>query len=140
MEWLVAIGVVCLLAGALFLSSGGMLHKVGDVLNRPIVFVDSKINSIRIPVGIVLVIIGGWIMSVGFSYPVLWYLHIIGVLALFFGLLYLFLPQWVMVISKVSDQLLFSTDELILGARKSLGVVLLIIAVYSFYAAYLTAK
>lgn len=43
-----------------------------------------------VPTGFFLITSGGWIISVGVNYPMLWGLHLVGALILFFGLLYLF--------------------------------------------------
>jgi hypothetical protein len=139
MEWLITSGIVSLLAG-LFLLAGERFRRLGDLLNKPVAYIDSALGAARIPVGIVLVIAGGWVISVAFSYPVLWYLHVIGIAVLFFGLLYLFLPQWLAVFSQAADRILFTADEVVLGARKGVGVVLIVVAIYIFYVAYLMVK
>jgi hypothetical protein len=140
MVWLVAAGIFTLLGGILLLFFGERSRGFWDVVNRPIAYVDSVLAGIRVPVGIALVIVGGWVISVAFNYPELWFLHIIGVLALFFGMLYLFLPQWLVVFSTAADRLLFSTDEVVLGTRKSFGIILILMAIYIFYAVYLLTK
>lgn len=140
MGWLITLGVIALIFGVLLLFSKEVLPALGAVLNKPVAYIDEKLRAIRILTGIVLVIIGGWVISVAFSYPELWYLHLIGVIALFFGFLYLFLPEWLAWLSKVSDQVLLSTDEIILGARKSVGIILILVAIYVFYSLYLITK
>ncbi|MFA5113642.1 MAG: hypothetical protein WC529_05025 [Candidatus Margulisiibacteriota bacterium] len=140
MEWLITAGIVSLLTGILLVFSSDTLQKIGEVLNKPIASIDGAVMGIRLPAGIALVIVGGWIISVAFGYTSLWYLHLIGALILFFGLLYLFLPQWLGIVSRVADQLLLSTDELVLGTRKSFGVVLIVVAIYIFYSAYLSVR
>ncbi|MCU0640537.1 MAG: hypothetical protein MUC35_00425 [Candidatus Margulisbacteria bacterium] len=140
MEWLIVAGIVSLLSGVLLVFSSETLKKLGDLLNTPLGQIDGVLLAARIPAGIALVIVGGWIISVAFAYPELWYLHLVGGLLLAFGLLYLFLAQWLTVLSQLCDQLLLSTDDLVLGTRKSFGVVLIVIALYIFYAAYLSAR
>lgn len=140
MVWLIAAGIFTLLGGLLLLFFGEKSRGFWNIINSPIAYVDSVLAGVRVPVGIVLVIVGGWVISVAFNYPELWFLHIIGILALFFGMLYLFLPQWLVVFSTAADRLLFSTDEVVLGTRKSFGIILVLMAVYIFYAVYLLAK
>jgi hypothetical protein len=140
MEWLIVAGVLSLLVGVLLVFSSETLKAIGDVFNKPIGYIDDALLSVRIPAGIVLVIIGGWIISVAFSYPELWYLHLLGGIILLFGLFYLFLSGGLTTISRVADQLLLSTDELVMGTRKSFGVFLIVIALYIFYSAYLAAR
>ena len=140
MGLLVGIGGLLLIFGGLFLFSREALLALSAFLNKPLAYVDRGLGAYRMLVGIVLVIIGGWVISVAFSYPELWYLHIIGALVLFFGLLYLFLPGWLDRLSKILDQTLLSTDEAVIGARKSLGIILMVVAIYVFYSAYLMLK
>jgi hypothetical protein len=140
MEWLIVAGILSLLTGVLLVFSSETLKVIGDIMNKPLGHIDSAVLSVRIPAGIVLVIVGGWVISVAFGYPELWYLHLVGGIILLFGLLYLFLAQWLSVISRIADQLLLSTDDLVLGTRKSFGVVLIVIAIYIFYSAYLSAR
>lgn len=140
MSWLIVIGVLLLVFGALFIFSREMLLAMGAFLNKPVGYIDSKLSAYRMLVGIVLVIVGGWVISVAFRYPELWYLHLIGAVVLFFGLLYLFLPGWLDWLSKILDQILLSTDEAVIGARKSLGIILIVVAIYVFYSAYLMLR
>jgi len=139
-EWLIMVGVVLLVFGFLFIFSRNALMVLGSVMNAPVATIDEKLKSYRILAGVVLVVIGGWLISVAFGYPSLWYLHIIGVTVLFFGLLYLFLPEWLDWLSSVLDHILLSTDEAVIAARKSLGIILIISAIYVFYSAYLVMR
>ncbi|MDD4179858.1 MAG: hypothetical protein PHH14_07455, partial [Candidatus Margulisbacteria bacterium] len=123
-------GVISLVMGVLLLFPKEVLRGLLGWLEKPVLMVDELVNSVRIPVGIVLVIIGGWVISVAFNYPELWYLHVIGVVVVFFGLLNLFLPQWVGIFSKVADRLVFSTDEMVLGLNRTAGIILVICGLY----------
>ena len=139
-EWLVTLGGFLLVFGLLFIFSRRALLALGALLNKPVATVDEKLRSYRVLVGVVLAVIGGWLISVAFGYPELWYLHLVGILILFFGLLYLFLPAWLDWISTVLDQILLSTDDAVIAARKSLGIILVISAIYVFYSAYLVLR
>src|SRR3989338_3376600 len=138
--WLTVSCLVSLLTGILLLFSNEIIRKLGGFLNRPIAYLDRWLSLVRIPAGIILAITGGWIISIAFNYPVFWFLHLIGVIILFFGLLYLFFPEWLNFFSRVADKLLFSPDELVLGTRRGLGAVLIVAAVYILYVAYLSVK
>ncbi|MFH1347491.1 MAG: hypothetical protein ABIH22_02265 [Candidatus Margulisiibacteriota bacterium] len=140
MEWLITAGIIALILGIFSIFSREMLLNVGAALNKPVVYVDDKLKAVRMPFGVALVVIGGWIISVAFNYPMLWYLHLVGIIILFFGLLYLFVPQWLDVISKFLNQSMLSTDEIIIGTRKTIGVLLILAAIYIFYSVYLMAR
>ena len=141
MGWLITAEVVSLLAGLFLLFSSDRIRQMSHFLDRPITYIDNLLESIRIPTGILLVIAGGWIISVAFGYSLLWYLHVPGVVIVLFGLCYLFLPNWLSRLSIVADRFLFSTDDFILTLRKSAGVASLVCAVYIFFAVvYMSAK
>jgi len=140
MEWLIVAAIIGFLIGLLLMFSSEALRVLSDLMNKPLAYLDNMILAVRMPAGIVFIILGGWLISVAFSYPELWYLHLAGALALFFGLVYLFVPQWLSVFSKVSDQLVMPTDEMVLGMRKGIGVVLVIAALYILYVAYLLSR
>ena len=140
MGWLVFAEIVSLLAGLLLLLADNHLHKFSVLLNKPLFYMDGLVNSVKVPAGILLVIIGGWLISVALGYPALWSLGLVGALLVIFGLLYLFLPHWLVPLSKLSDKFIFSTDDFVLGARKSIGIILIVCALYIFFAVYLSLK
>jgi hypothetical protein len=116
------------------------LHKLGELLDRPLFYLDNRLNMIKVPAGIVLVMVGGWLISVALKYSALWYLGLAGGVLLLFGLLYLFLPDWLSALSRLSDRPLFSTDNFVWGARKSISLILIICALYIFFTVYLSIK
>lgn len=139
MGFLITAGVISLIFGMISLLSREILLVLGSALNKPILYFDDKLKVIRVPIGLLLTGLGVWIISVAFNYPELWYLHLIGILILFFGLLYLFIPEWITVLSRFLDQVMLTTDELFIGTRKALGVIMILAAIYIFYSAYLMA-
>jgi hypothetical protein len=140
MGWLVTAEIVSLLTGLLLLLADDNLHKISLLLNKPIFYLDGAVNSVKVPAGIMLVIIGGWLVSVALGYPALWALGAVGALLVLFGLLYLFQPNWLAPLSKISDKFIFSTDDFVLGARKSIGIILIVCSLYIFFAVYLSMK
>ncbi|KPJ69878.1 hypothetical protein AMJ44_02115 [candidate division WOR-1 bacterium DG_54_3] len=139
MGWLITIGVFSLVFGMILLFPAGAVRMLDAFLNKPLVYLDQKLRSVRLLSGIALVIIGGWIIWVAANYKELWFLNIIGIILIFFGLLYLFLPGWLDQISVVMDKTLLSPDEIVISIRRSLGIIFIIIAIYIFYSAYLMA-
>ena len=139
MAWLITIGIFSLIFGMILLFPAGAIRMLDAFLNKPLVYLDNKLRSFSILSGTALVIIGGWIIWVAASYRELWPLNIIGVILVFFGLLYLFLPGWLDQISTVMNKTLLSPDEMVISIRRSLGIIFIIIAIYIFYSAYLMA-
>jgi uncharacterized membrane protein HdeD (DUF308 family) len=140
MSLLVFTGLVSLLFGVLFLMSPETLGRWSEVGNRTVMVLDEKLSSIRNWVGAALLIAGAFMVWAAFPYSVeLWYLHVIGVIALFFGLLFIAFPHGLKNLSRIFDTVLLSTDELILGVRKTLGILLLIAGAYIIYASVYTS-
>jgi hypothetical protein len=140
MGWLVAAEIISLLTGLLLLLADNNIHKLSVLLNKPVFYLDEMVGSIKMPAGIALVIIGGWLVSVALGYPQLWFLSLMGAVVILFGLLYLFLPNWLVPLSNISDKFIFSTDDFVLGARKSIGIIMIVCALYIFFAVYLSLK
>jgi hypothetical protein len=59
---------------------------------------------------------------------------------LVFGLLFLFLPGWLSWLSKASNAMLFSTDELAIGWRRVIGIALIVAGLYIFYGIFMSMK
>jgi len=138
--WLMMAGIFILLFGMSLILSRKILIKLRKFLEEPILFLDDKLKSIGIIAGALLSLIGGWIVSVAFNYPQLWYLHPIGLLILCFGLLYLFLPDWLSSLSRFFDRLLLSADEIFIEDRRNAGLVLIGIAIFILISAYLIIR
>lgn len=132
-ELLIAAGILSLGAGFLLLFPGDLLRRITDSFNATVAQVDGAVMAIRMPIGILLVIVGGWIISVAGSSAQLWWLDLFGAVIIFFGLLYLFLPNWLETRGRKADQMLFSTDEIVIKLRQGFGVVLIVGATYIFY-------
>jgi len=133
-------GLVSLLFGVLFLMSPEILGRWNEISNRTVMVLDEKISPIRTWVGAILLIAGAFIIWAAFPHSAeLWYLHVIGAIVLFFGLLFIAFPHGLNNLSRVFDTVLLSTDEVILGVRKTLGILLLIAGAYIIYASIYTS-
>jgi hypothetical protein len=137
MEYLLTSGILSLLLGLLLLFSPALLGRVGEIANRIILYLDEKLQAIRIWAGLFLVVAGGWILYILARYPELSYLNSIWIICLVFGLLFLFMPNWLSWLSKVSNNVIFSTDDVVMGFRKIIGIILIIVGIYIFYGVYL---
>ena len=139
MGWLITACLVCIISGLIFVFSGESLNKLSESWNRPVVNLDQAISLRKIPAGIALVAAGGWIISVAANYPETWYCLILGGTILAIGLVYLFGPEWLEQLSNSSDRIVFSGGELGLTTRIILGIILVLIGFYGFYAVFLVA-
>ena len=132
-------GIVAVIFGLILMLSANILGKAGEVGNKTLLVLDEKISPLRLFIGAMLLILGVWMLVNVFSYPQFWYINIIGVLAIFFGLLFMVFPHSLEVLSNIFNTVLLSTDEIVLAIRKIVGIVLLIAGSYILYAAYYVA-
>jgi hypothetical protein len=140
MDYMIFAGLTSLFFGFLFLLSPEILTKLGKACNKTLVIIDHKIDHLKGIVGTIFLLMGAWILWMVFPYIELWYLNVVAALALFFGLLLLFYPAGLKFLSDISNTILLSTDEVVMGARKTIGVLLLILSLYIFYASYYSGR
>ncbi|MBU0574263.1 MAG: hypothetical protein ABIJ26_05540 [Candidatus Margulisiibacteriota bacterium] len=131
-------GLVSLIAGLMLLFFPNAMAKTGDALNRVVVNLDEKVSRIRLVMGILLLLAGGLILWQALPLDgQAWYMFVIAVLALFFGLLFLVFPNGLAALSKIFDKMLISTDSLLLTTgRKIAGIILIILAIYQLITVY----
>ncbi len=136
MGYLVAIGIIVLVFGLSLLFTPTALGKIGEMCNRIVLYLDEKLQPVKVWIGLILIAVAAWLLYVVAKYPELSYLNAVWIISLFFGLLFVFLPNWLAALSNVSNRIIFSTDEVVMGSRKIFGILLLIISIYILYAAY----
>ncbi len=139
MAYLWFCAIVSLVFGLLFLSSPSLLGSWGRVLNVALFALNGQTLRYRIWIGLVLLVIAAWVFYIGLQVPV-WYLTATWIVALVFALLYLLVPHWLSWLSKASNIMLLSTDELAIGWRRVIGVLLLVAALYMLYGIFAIAK
>lgn len=136
MSYLLTCGIISLLFGLLLLASPAALGGLGGVVNSVLFTLDGWLMRFRTGIGVVLLALGGWILYVALGYPAP-YLTCAWIVTIAFGLLFLFFPGWLTWLSRLSNAILLSTDDLVMGSRRVTGIVLLIISFYIFYASLL---
>src|SRR3989338_7032347 len=132
MEYLWFSALVSLIFGLLLLFLPEVLGALGSVLNAALFTLNGWTLRYRLWLGLVLLIMGGWefyvsLQSPAPSIPAGW------IVAVVFGLLFLFLPDWLERLSGAANTILFSTDELVMGWRRVVGTVLIVASIYMFY-------
>ncbi|MBI5078864.1 hypothetical protein HZB08_02460 [Candidatus Saganbacteria bacterium] len=140
MGYLLGGGIVSLFFGLLLLVAPGLLGALGSTCNVVVLTLDGWLNRSKVWIGVLLLITGAWMLTVAIQYPGEWYITAAWIVAVAFGLLFLFFPGWLSWLSKVSNAFLFSADEMVSGARRTFGIVLIIVSVYIFYAALLAVR
>jgi len=139
MDYLWFCALVSLVFGLLFLASPQALGTLGEVFNAALFVLNGQTMRFRVWIGIAFLVIAAWFFYVGLGTPA-WYLTVCWIVTLAFGLLYLLLPGWLSWLSKASNALLLSTDELALGWRRVIGIALIVASVYIFYGIYASMR
>jgi hypothetical protein len=106
------------------------------MFNRVVFFLDKKLAAMKKWIGLVLLLIGAWVLYVAVGYPEAVSLTPVWIVCLTFGFLFLFFGDWLTWLSNLSNQIVLSTDEAVMGARKIIGIILIIFSIYIFYASY----
>ena len=139
MSYLWFCALISLIFGLLFLASPEVLGALGSILNAALFTLNGQTMRYRVWIGIVLLVISAWVFYIGLQYPV-WYITTTWIVALVFGLLYLLLPDWLTWLSKASNAMLVSTDELVIGWRRVLGIALIVAGSYIFYGIFMSMR
>ena len=130
----VLLGLLSLFAGAVLLVAPQFLKKISDLCNKTLIDFDKKIENFRVLIGVLLVLSGTFIFLRSFPMGLqAWLLNAVALLAFLFGVKFLFFPKAVSLLSGIGDTLLFSYDEMILSARKIIGILLIIVSLYFFF-------
>ena len=133
MSYLLTCALISLFFALLLLGAPKLLGALGDWANKTLGVFDGWLLGFRLWIGLGLLVLGGWMMYVSVNYPNP-FLTAVWLLTVAFGLLFLLFPGWLKWLSTVSNVVLLSTDDLILGTRRIVGIVLLIVSLYMFYA------
>jgi hypothetical protein len=126
-------GLISLIFGILFLiAPSEFWQKVMKLFNKPVLFVEMGLRAYHFPVGFIFLVLGTWLIFLVIADPVLWFFHIVGIAFVIAGLLYIFVPDWLLWISNLSGREIITFDQIAIASRTSLGVVLILVAIYIF--------
>jgi hypothetical protein len=132
-------GILSVLFGIILLMSPETLKKLNEFSNRPLFKLDEVIAPFHTMVGVILVIVADWLLWAmqGASMAEFWYMPVLAVVSLFFGVLFLFSKSGLKQLSQRADKLLLATDDLVLAGRRTIGFLLVVAGVYIVAAVYL---
>jgi len=137
MNWIAASGVLSLVVGLILFFSRSIFEKLSAFFNQPVFIIENKLTNVSFCAGLFFLIAGGWLVATALAYPTFWYLHLAGIIIIIFGLLYIFLPAGLGGLSRLADQFLFSPDEMVLEARKIIGLILIAAGAYNILSVFL---
>lgn len=131
--YLVFSGLVSLIFGILFLLAPERFWQgVARLFNKPVIYVESGLRAYHFPVGFLFLILGTWLIFLVLADPALWYFHLIGIMFVVAGLLYIFAPDWLLWFSNMSGREIITFDQIAIASRVSLGIVLILVSIYIF--------
>lgn len=137
MVYLIIPGILGLLFGLILLISPNSLNGVSVFFDKVLFTFEEKLYPYKRWIGIFWIIAAAWLFYLSIRYPELSLLHPLWILALFFAILYLFLPNWLAWLSNVLNRNVLPTDRYVRGFCKVVGILFLIVSVYILYVAYL---
>ena len=138
MGYLIAAGVLVLIVGFFLVCCKSFSEVSHKALDKVVLVLDEVLNPWRVLVSLILLALGGWILYLAaVVIPGYWWLHLLWVILIFFGVIFLFAPHWLGRISKIANQTIFKTDELVKRSGKIVGVIFILAALYIFYMIYM---
>ncbi len=136
MTYLIVAGIIAVLAGIYMLIAPIFFKNFCGVVDKIVFILDEQVQKIKLIVGFLLLAVAGWVFYLSLNPEIGRLLHPVWVIALVFGLLYLFFPKWLESLSKIANKSIFPTDQYVLGSAKVIGLLLLLSAAYIFYMVY----
>ncbi|MBU0687278.1 MAG: hypothetical protein KKB81_05445 [Candidatus Margulisbacteria bacterium] len=122
--------------GVTLLFAPRYLTQVCAFWNKVIFSLDELLKPYKYVVGIIFIALAGWIALLAFRSSELGLLHPFWLVLLFFGLLYLFFPNFLDWLSKSAGKSVLQMDEFVVGAYKLYSIILILVSIYLFYSAY----
>lgn len=138
MIYLMVLGVLAVIFGAFLLMCPECVRSVCKFFDEIIMYLDNITSPSRYFIGILMLALGGWLAYLGFMYPEWWIVHPIWVILAIFGLLYLFFPRGLKLLSDFFNATVIQTDEVVLNQRRSIGIFFIVAGIYIIIIAYLS--
>jgi hypothetical protein len=136
MVYLISSASVALVFGVLFVFFSGLCKRLCRVLDQVLFILDEKLHPFKFWIGILLLVVAGWKIYLVLPYPELYHLHPFWMIALIFGFLFIFFPNWLRAISGFMDRVVFTTDKYVEAFSLGIGLLLIIASGYIFFMAY----
>jgi len=134
-------GITSLLFGILLLLAPARFWNwVGNIFNKPVIFVENQLRNYNFPVGFIFLVLGAWLMFLAVGDPGIWFFYVIGTVFVILGLLYIFVPDWLLRVSIFSGKVIIAFDQIAIASRTSLGVVLILASLYIFFKLFVAVR
>ncbi|HTY13317.1 MAG TPA: hypothetical protein VMD02_03910 [Candidatus Omnitrophota bacterium] len=123
-------GAIAVVFGIALLLFPNALKGLSSVCDNILFVLDEYFRPRQKLVGIVLLLIGAWLLLINLIYPQLSLLMVIWIIALFFGLLFIAMPGLLKSISSIADQKVLDTDEYVRRSNRLVGIIFLLAGLY----------
>ena len=138
MVFLLMVGIIELVVGMVLLLAPEPFKGLCGFCDKVFWDIDKRIEPYKFWVGISGMILGGWLLYLAFRFPEASpLLHPFWIIFLFFSVLYMFLPHWMVRISKAAHRKVLPVDEYIMGTRRISGFIFVVVSIYIFYLSYM---
>ncbi|MDD4178751.1 MAG: hypothetical protein PHH14_01710 [Candidatus Margulisbacteria bacterium] len=137
MGYLMGSGLLAVIVGIIILIADYVFIEFSAKVDKFILDLDTLLKPAKLLIGSLLVVLAVWFGYIAVKYQELWYFHILWPLALIFGALYLFHPDWLEALSKVANSVVFPTKERLRGFFKIIGILFLLAGIYILVMAYI---
>ena len=140
MVFLLVVGLVDLVFGCILLFAPAPFKGFCSFCDKVFLDIDKKLEPFKFWVGLSEIALAAWLFFITCRFPrARAMLFPFWVIFLFFGVLYVFLPHWMVRISKAAHRKVMDVDEFVIGARRISGFIFIAVSIYILYLAYLAA-
>jgi hypothetical protein len=133
MWYLLFSGLVGLVFGTLVLFFPTFLEMLNKVIDRELKYSFEQDHIPRLINGLVLLLAALFLILTGNWYPMLWPLFYIGVLALVFGIFFIFFPRFLGFLNDLGNIIVIAPEEAGTFQRIVSGIILLLMSIYIIY-------
>lgn len=133
MWYLLFSGLLGLVFGALVLFFPAFLEMLNKVIDHELNYSFEQENIPRLINGLVLLLASLFLMLTGYWYPDLWLIFYVGVLALVFGILFVFFPRHLGFLNDLGNLVVIAPEEAGTFQRIVSGIILLLMSAYILF-------
>jgi hypothetical protein len=137
MVFILTAGIFGFVLGLLLTFFPSLLEQLNLICDRVLLYLDEKLYAARIPAGIIIALLGLWILSSSKPNPLVAgeLLAAGSIVVIVLGLLLLVSPKLVVKLSEWGNTMLVTSDALIIKARTTAGIVILLISIFLLFIA-----
>ena len=126
-------GIVGLFFAILILFFPSFLNRVSKVIDREMQVAFESSSASRMVNGLILLLAALFLILTGNWYPQLWPLFYIGIVALVFGMLFIFFPRTLNFLNELGNYMIAPPEESGSFQRVVAGLLLMLMSAYILY-------